>query len=79
MLSSLARKVMVAGGFLLVFAAFAGSAMAQPTETVNNFFEGSPDRGGNDPGGFEPSMPDDAGYIDDSSFDDSSGGGFDDA
>lgn len=56
----------------------AGSAMAQPTETVNNFFEGSPDRGGNDPGGFEPSMPDDAGYIDDSSFDDLSGGGFDD-
>jgi hypothetical protein len=29
MLSSLARKVMVAGGFLLVFAAVAGSAMAQ--------------------------------------------------
>lgn len=55
----------------------AGSAMAQPTETVNNYFESGSDRGG-DPGGFAPSMPDDAGFIDDSSFDDSSGGGFDD-
>ena len=45
-------------------------------ETVN-IFEQAPD-GGND-AQFDPSMPDDAGFIDDSSFDDGSGGGgFDD-
>ncbi|MFY9969921.1 MAG: DUF2076 domain-containing protein [Roseiarcus sp.] len=44
------------------------------TETINNFYETAP----GDPGQMEPSAPDDAGYIDDSSFDDSSGGGFDD-
>jgi hypothetical protein len=43
-------------------------------ETINNFYETSP----GDPGQMEPSAPDDAGYVDDSSFDDSSGGGFDD-
>ena len=46
-------------------------------ETVNIFEQAPPDR--SDPGQFEPNAPDDAGYIDDSSFDDSSGGGgFDD-
>ena len=46
------------------------------TETINNFYETAPDRP--DSSQFEPGAPDDAGYIDDSSFDDSSGGGFDD-
>ncbi len=46
------------------------------SETINNFYETAPN--GLDSGQFEPSAPDDAGYIDDSSFDDSSGGGFDD-
>src|SRR5271166_5324158 len=47
------------------------------SETINNFYERAP---GNafDPGQIEPSAPDDAGYLDDSSFDDSSGGGSDD-
>jgi hypothetical protein len=53
----------------------AGPAMAQPTETINNYYENGSDR--ND-GGFDPGVPDDAGFIDDSSFDDSSGG-YDDA
>ena len=53
-------------------AGFGGGA---PTETINNFYEAAPD--GSDQ--VEPSAPDDAGYIDDSSFDDGSGGGgFDD-
>jgi len=46
------------------------------SETINNFYETAPN--GLDSGQLEPSAPDDAGYIDDSSFDDSSGGGFDD-
>ena len=52
-------------------------------ETVN-IFEQAPDRGnsvdnaGFDQGQFDPGAPDDAGYLDDSSFDDSSGGGNDD-
>ncbi|MBV9286440.1 MAG: DUF2076 domain-containing protein [Hyphomicrobiales bacterium] len=53
-------------------------------ETVN-IFEQAPDQGqgnvdnaGFDQGQFDPGAPDDAGYIDDSSFDDSSGGGYDD-
>jgi hypothetical protein len=52
----------------------AGPAMAQPTETINNYYESSP--GGDQ--GIDPGVPDDSGFIDDSSFDDSSGGGFDD-
>ncbi len=48
----------------------AGPAMAAPTETINNFYENSPDQNQ----GIDPGVPDDAGYIDDSSFDDSSGG-----
>jgi uncharacterized protein len=53
-------------------AGFGGGA---PSETINNFYEVAPD--GSDQ--LEPSAPDDAGYIDDSSFDDGSGGGgFDD-
>jgi len=51
----------------------AGSAMAAPTETINNFYETGSDRGG-DPGQIDPGVPDDAGFLDDSSFDDSSGG-----
>ena len=51
-----------------------GSAMAQPTETINNYYENSPDAGQ----GVDPGVPDDAGYIDDLSFGDS-GGGYDDA
>jgi hypothetical protein len=47
------------------------------SETINNFYEGAPGKDV-DPGQIEPSAPDDAGYLDDSSFDDSSGGGFDD-
>ncbi len=54
-------------------AGFSGGGV--PTETINNFYEAGP--GGSDQ--LEPSAPDDAGYIDDSSFDDGSGGGgFDD-
>jgi uncharacterized protein len=46
-----------------------------PAETINNFYEAAPD--GSDQ--LQPSAPDDAGYIDDASFDDGSGGGgFDD-
>jgi uncharacterized protein len=47
------------------------------SETINNFYESKPDNAF-DPGQVEPSAPDDAGYLDDSSFDDSSGGGYDD-
>jgi len=60
-----------------------GSAGFPPGgETINNFYETAPDRNV-DPDQVEPSMPDDAGYIDDASFDDgssddSSGGGYDD-
>jgi len=54
-------------------------------ETVN-IFESAPDRGAGgrdeyarddrgDQGQFDPNMPDDAGFLDDSSFDDGSGGG----
>jgi hypothetical protein len=62
------------GGLFGGGAGFSGGAV--PTETINNFYEVAPD--GSDPGRNEPSAPDDAGYIDDSSFDDGSGGGFDD-
>ena len=49
-----------------------------PTETINNFYEAAPDGPDHDQQ-LEPNAPDDAGYIDDSSFDDGSGGGgFDD-
>ena len=48
----------------------AGPAMAAPTETINNFYENSPDQSQ----GIDPGVPDDAGYIDNSSFDNSSGG-----
>ena len=49
-----------------------------PTETINNFYEVAPD-GSDQFEPNEPNAPDDAGYIDDSSFDDGSGGGgFDD-
>jgi hypothetical protein len=43
------------------------------SETINNFYENTPN--GLDSGQIDPSAPDDAGYLDDSSFDDSSGGG----
>ncbi|RBP03268.1 hypothetical protein DFR50_14521 [Roseiarcus fermentans] len=54
-----------------------GAQPAAGAETVN-IFEQTP--GKDDQGQFDPSMPDDAGFIDDSSFDDGSGGGggFDD-
>ena len=57
---------------------FPGGGLGGRGETteINNFYEGS--RNGADSGQFDPSAPDDAGYIDDSSFDDSSGGGLDD-
>ncbi len=55
-------------------AGFLGGAPGGGNETVNIFEDGP---GRNDQG-FDPSMPDDAGYLDDSSFDDNSGGGFDD-
>ncbi len=42
-------------------------------ETINNFYEEAPN--GADSGQLDPSAPDDAGYLDDSSFDDGSGGG----
>ncbi len=50
-------------------AGFPGGSV--PTETINNFYESAPD--GSDQ--LEPNAPDDAGYIDDQSFDDGSGGG----
>ena len=51
----------------------AGLGGGVPTETINNFYEVAPD--GSDSDRMEPSAPDDAGFIDDSSFDDGSGGG----
>jgi len=54
--------------------ALAGGGLPGGNETVN-IFE-APDS--HDAGGFDPSAPDDAGYLDDSSFDDGSGGGSDD-
>jgi hypothetical protein len=55
---------------------FGGGMPGGGNETVN-IFEQAPDQ--NDTGQFDPNMPDDAGYIDDASFDDNnSGGGFDD-
>jgi len=61
---------------------FGGAGLPRGGETINNFYETAPDPNA-DPGPIEPSMPDDAGYIDDASFDDgssddSSGGGYDD-
>jgi hypothetical protein len=56
-------------------AGFFGGAPGGGNETVN-IFEESPGR--DDQNQFDPNMPDDAGYIDDSSFDDNSGGGGDD-
>jgi hypothetical protein len=64
------------GGLFGGGAGFSGGGV--PTETINNFYEVAPDHR-SDPGPSEPAAPDDAGYIDDSSFDDGSGGGgFDD-
>jgi hypothetical protein len=60
---------------------FGGSSLPGGNETVNIFEERPGNASGNpmDAGQFDPGVPDDAGYIDDSSFDDSSGGGgFDD-
>jgi len=60
-----------------------GAGFPAGGETVNNFYEMEPGRR-DDQGPIEPSMPDDAGYIDDASFDDGSvddssgGGGYDD-
>ena len=57
-------------------AGFFGGAPGGGGETINIFEDG---RGQDDRGQFEPNMPDDAGYVDDASFDDNSGGGgFDD-
>jgi len=57
-------------------AGFFGGAPGGGAETINIFEDG---RGRDDRGQFDPNMPDDAGYIDDASFDDNSGGGgFDD-
>jgi uncharacterized protein len=58
-----------------------GGAGLPGGETINNFYETAPkglDSSPLDSGQFDPSAPDDAGFIDDSSFDDSSGGGYDD-
>ena len=66
------------GGGMFGAGGFGGAGFPTGGETINNFYEVPPDRN-SDPGQFEPSMPDDAGYLDDASFDDSSGGGgFDD-
>ena len=67
----------------------AGASLAAGSNA--GFFGGAPGGGGNETvniledlpghdgqGQFDPNMPDDAGYLDDSSFDDNSGGGFDD-
>jgi hypothetical protein len=56
-------------------AGFFGGGQPGGNETVN-IFESAPDR--DDQGQFDPNMPDDAGFLDDSSFDDNSGGGLDD-
>ena len=50
-----------------------GGGQPGGNETVN-IFESDPGR--DDPGQFDPSMPDDAGFLDNSSFDDGSGGGY---
>ncbi len=50
---------------------FGGGQPGGGNETVN-IFESAPGR--DDADHFDPSMPDDAGFLDDSSFDDSSGG-----
>ncbi len=66
------------GGGLFGGSGFGGSGFGggAPTETINNFYDVAPD---NSDAGMEPNAPDDAGYIDNSSFDDGSGGGgFDD-
>jgi hypothetical protein len=67
------------GGGLFGGPANAGTLGGLPgggNETIN-IFEQAPD--GRDGGQFDPAMPDDAGFLDDSSFDDGSGGGgFDD-
>jgi hypothetical protein len=52
-------------------AGFFGGAPGGGNETVNIFEDGT---GHNDQGQFDPNMPDDAGFLDDSSFDDNSGG-----
>jgi uncharacterized protein len=54
---------------------FGGGQPGGGNETVN-IFESAPGR--DDASHFDPSMPDDAGFLDDSSFDDGSGGGNDD-
>ena len=54
---------------------FGGGGQPGGNETVN-IFESAP--GKDDPGQFDPTMPDDAGFLDNSSFDDNSGGGNDD-
>ena len=65
------------GGGLFGGAGFGGSGLpGGGTETINNFYETAPD--GVDFTQFDPAAPDDAGYIDDLSFDDFSGGGYDD-
>ena len=57
-------------------AGFLGGGQPAGNETIN-IFEQAP--GQNGQAQFDPNMPDDAGYLDDSSFDDNSGGGgFDD-
>ena len=56
-------------------AGLGGGGLQGGGETINNFYEVAPD--GSDSGQIEPSAPDDAGYLDDSSFDDGSGGGDD--
>ena len=66
-------------------AGFFGGVPGGGNETIN-IFESDPGRddrvredfGRDDARQVDPSMPDDAGYLDDSSFDDNSGGGFDD-
>ena len=58
-------------------AGFPGGGVPSGGETINNFYEVDPN--GPDSGQIDPSAPDDAGYLDDSSFDEgSSGGGYDD-
>jgi hypothetical protein len=61
-------------------AGFLGGGQPSGNETVNIFESGSDrgERGRDDQGQYDPNMPDDAGYLDDSSFDDGSGGGYDD-
>ena len=63
------------GSGLFGGAGLPGGGFPGGNETVN-IFEAAPDS--RDAGQFDPSAPDDAGYLDDSSFDDGSGGGSDD-